>query len=246
MAFISQSQIFYINSTQRLTGTDSDFTVNLDFDSNHDFTHVVVLQASLPASNWLIQDNENTFQLKEGGTTVIITITSGNYNRRSLATVVTTALNNASPNHWIYSVTFSNVATQVDKGYYTFSVTGNTSQPSLIFTTFCYEALGFNINSTNVFVANNLNSTNVVKLVPENQFFIHSTLCSNHNDDILQDMYSAGVNSYSSILFQNFNIEATSKKFVSNQNNNFRIYITNELNDIIDFHGQNICISLLL
>jgi hypothetical protein len=57
-------------------------------------------------------DSENMFQLKEGAMEVTVALPTGNYNRKSLATVVTTALNSASSNYWTYSVIFPNSHTE--------------------------------------------------------------------------------------------------------------------------------------
>jgi hypothetical protein len=240
-------QIFYIDSNDRLTGNNSDFRVNLIFDKNKEFDRVVVLQALIPQSYYLIQLGSNAFTLIEGSNQAVISITPGNYNKRSFATVLTGLLNAGSPSAFTYSVTFPNVGSQVDQGLYTYSVSGNSGvQPSFKLGTYCYEAMGFSSNSTNIFVANTLISTNVIKLKPEDQFYLHSDICSNKNDDILQDIYAAGIATYSNILFQQFDVESYSKEFISNSNNNYRFYLTDENDNIIQLNGQNIVITIMM
>ena len=247
MALIQDKQIFYIDSNDRTTGNNSDFRINLVFDKDKEFDKVVVLQCLLPQSYYLIQAGSNTFTLIEGLNQATISISPGNYNRRSFATVLTGLLNVGSPNGWTYSVTFPNVGSQVDQGLYTYSVVGNGGiQPIFKLGTYCYEAMGFNSNSTNTFVASSLNSTNVIKLKPEDQLYLHSDICSNRNDDILQDIYAAGIATYGNILFQQFDVESYSKEFISNSNNNYRFYLTDENDNIIQLNGQNIVITIMI
>ena len=57
----------YVNSRDRLSGTDEDFMYNVQFPSGLEFTHVVCLNALIPKSYYLIQEGplENIFQLQE-------------------------------------------------------------------------------------------------------------------------------------------------------------------------------------
>src|SRR5262249_44087750 len=157
-------QIFYVDSNRRLTGSGgSDFTYSINFDKNLEFDRVAVLQILIPVSYYAIQQGLNTFTLVEGASNATITLTAGNYNRRSLASTLSSLLTSLSPHGWTYSVTFPATGSQCDTGLYTFSVTGNGGiQPQFVFTNGCYEQLGFSQNSTNSFVSNSLNSTGVI------------------------------------------------------------------------------------
>ena len=106
--------------------------------------------------------------------------------------------------------------------------------------------MGFNENSTNVFSSNTLISTNVIKLSPEDSILIHSDLCSNYGNDILQEVYTATTGTFSSIVFQNFDIESNYKKLTTTKNNVYRLYITSEEFLPINLNGQNIVITLML
>ena len=247
MALISDKQIFVINSNNRITGTSNDFTINLDFDPNKDFDSVTILQCLIPLSYYLIQNGQNTFTLQEGANQVTVTIPIGNYNRKSFATVLTSVLNSSSPNSFIYTITYPNSAIQGDTGLYTYTVSNNAGvQPIFIFGNYCYEPMGFNENSSNIFVSNSLTSTNVVKLSPEDSILIHSDLCSNYGNDILQEIYTATTGTFSSIAFQNFDVESNYKKLTTTKNNVYRIYLTNEDFLPINLNGQNIVITLML
>ena len=53
----------YINSRERIAGTDENFTYNIQFPDGFDFTHVVCLNVLIPKSYYLIQNGslENIF-----------------------------------------------------------------------------------------------------------------------------------------------------------------------------------------
>ena len=119
-------QLYYVNSTYKITETDSSFSYQIQLLQNSEFNRVTCLAASIPKSFYTIETGFNVFQLNEG-TTVNITLHIGNYNRKTLAFTVATLLINASPNKWTYTVTYPNVATIPDTGFYTFSVAGATS-----------------------------------------------------------------------------------------------------------------------
>lgn len=63
--FVTNPHYVYVNSRDRIAGTDENFTYNVNFPPNVEFTHVVCLNALIPKSYYLIQDGpfENVFQL---------------------------------------------------------------------------------------------------------------------------------------------------------------------------------------
>ena len=246
--FTGKKFIYYVNSAKRLNASDSNSNFSYKFLNLQDgeFDSVVVLSASIPKSFYLFQNGQNTFQLEENTTTVTITIPQGNYNRNSLATTVKNLLNTNSPNGWTYNITYPNINTTVDEGYYYFTVTGNSSQPSLIFGSYCYEQLGFNINSTNTFVGGSLNSVNVCNLSVETTLFIHSNVSQNYNsDNTLQEIYSNGEPSFSYLNFINPCPHEYSKPFENNSSQIFNFTLTDEYGNIINTNGVNINFTIM-
>lgn len=246
--FIGKKFIYYVNSANRLNASDTDNSFSYKFINLQDgeFDSVVVLSASIPKSFYLFQNGQNTFQLKENTSTVTITIPQGNYNRNSLLAIVMRLLNTNSPNGWTYIITYPNINVTADDGKYYFTVTGNSSQPSLIFQTYCYEQLGFNINSTNTFVSNSLVSSNVCNLSVETTLFIHSNVSQNYNsDNTLQEVYSNGEASYSYINFINPCPHEYSKPFENNNSNTFNFTLTDEYGNLINTNGININFTIM-
>lgn len=244
--FYIKKQIFYINSRNRISGTDSKFYYYLNIDLNEDFDRVVLLKASIPKSYYLISSNHNTFILDENGTQVDIILPEGNYNRISLKNVLQTCLNNASPNNWTYDITYDNALKENDRGKYIFTVSGNVSQPKFIFGDSLYEVLGFDKNSTNEFQNDQLISTNVINLTRENTIFIHSDICQNDtSDNVLQEIFTSDTADYGYIFFSNINVESYAKKFVPGSNT-FYFYLTDEDGNLIDLNGLNINLTIMV
>ena len=183
---IANRQHFYVDSRNRISGTDSNFTFAIPLKKDETFTHVCILDAVIPKSYYLIRAGKNTFTLVENGTLITVTIPTGNYSRRSFQATLQTLLTAASLNGWTYTITYPTATSAADTGKYIYTVTNNSgSQPSFIFTTNVFEQLGFNLNSTHTFSNNTITSANVIKMQQEDALFIHSDIASNGKDSIL-------------------------------------------------------------
>ena len=66
----------------------------------------------------MIQNGYNSFTLQEGTSTAIITLTPGNYNRKTFASAVQSLLRTTSPNGWSYTITYPTEAPPVAPGTY--------------------------------------------------------------------------------------------------------------------------------
>ena len=248
-SYFTKSFIYYVNSRNRINENDSDSNFSFYFQNlqDNEFDRVVLLSASIPKSFYLIQNGSNSFILQENTTQVTISIPQGNYNRNSLLSTVKSLLNSNSPNSWTYNITYPNINQTYDDGKYYFTVTNNTSQPSLIFTNSVYEQLGFNKNSTNTFISNSLVSTNVCNLSTETTLFIHSDISQNENsDNVLQEIYSNGEGSYSYINFINVCPHEYSKPLNNNNSSVFNFYLTDENGLIINTNGININFTIMI
>lgn len=250
MSLIQSKKIYYINSRDRSTGTDGDFTYIFNIPPNNKFTHVVLLQCIIPKSYYLVNNSNSTFTLEENAQQVTITTPVGNYTRRSFQTVIQSELNTNSPNGWTYTVSYNNISTQAETGKYIFTVSGNGGiQPKIIINSDgdLFEPLGFDRASTNTFSGDTLNSANTIKLQLEDTLFLHSDICHNESDNILQEIFaSKGDPSFSNILFQQFSIEAYSKELNSNTNNTYRFFLTDEDGHGINLNSLNMEFSIML
>lgn len=243
MSLLELKEIINVNSENRVEGTDSSFKYELNLKPN-DYDYVVILQASIPKSFYLVQSPYNTFVLDEG-TTTTITLPEGNYKRKSLQNVLTTLLNDNSPNGWTYAISYSN-SNEQDTGKLTFTVSGNGGvQPSFIFGTNLYKVLGFDKNSTNTFVANSLTSANVFSLLGESTLYLRSDLATNREDNILQEIFCSDVAPYDSIVYKCIDKEACAKSLNGNSHATAKFYLTDEDGTPISLNGQNMLFSIM-
>lgn len=244
MSVISHKFIQFVNSTNRISGTDSDFTIRIDLPPDKKYDSVVVLNASFPKSYYLVP-KDSFFTLRELTTNINITVPEGNYNRKSFSTVVTNLLNTNSPNGWTYSITYPDAFTSADIGKYIFTVTGNgANQPSFIFNNRLYRQFGFDINSTNQFVGSTITSKNVLKFQSEDVILINSDLVKNGDNTILHEVYSSGAPNLSNIVHECQDVEHNSRELTTSNSNVYRFFITDENGTILSFNGLNITFTV--
>ena len=91
---IKSKRIFYVNSRDRISGTDSDFNISIDMGPSPKYNRICALQA-IPKSYYLIQAGFNTFSLTENGNTATVTFIPGNYSMSSFVALLPPLLNAA-------------------------------------------------------------------------------------------------------------------------------------------------------
>ena len=243
MASHLKKQMIYVNSRNRMSGTDSNFSYKFDLNYQQ-YTHVAVLQASIPKSYYLIEDGANTFILQEGATSFFVSMPFGNYTRNSFVSQLQTSLNLVG--NWTYTVNLSNYQQSAETGLLYFTVVNNNNvQPAFIFGDTMFEPMGFDANSSNSFVGNILNSVNVINLQKESTVFIHSNICANETDNVLQEVCTSNTSDYGYLIYQNPNVHHYSKT-ITNVNNIYNFYLTDENGREINLHGRNWVMTMCL
>lgn len=246
MSLITNKRIFYVDSHNRISGSHSNFTIQLDY-KNEDYDHCVVLQATIPKSYYLVQSGRNTFTLNENGSLVTISMPIGNYSRSSFAFQLQYQLNTNSPNTWTYQISIPNNSQTGDTGLYTWTVSNNLGiQPSFVMGSYLYEQMGLEANTTYPFVGDVLTSVNVVKFQLEDSLFIHSDIANNGVDNVLQEMLGCQNTDYSTVIYTCYEVEAYAKPLTSNTHNVYFFQLTDEDGVEIDLNGQNIVFTLML
>ena len=236
---IVRSQIYYINSADCISGTSSNFNYAIDIPDGSNFDSCLVLSMSIPRSYYLIRVTANTLILTENGVNVNITITPGNYDSDQFATTLSSALTSASPNNWIYSMSLN-----LQTAMYTYTVSGNSSQPSISVSSHLADQTGFVINSTNTFISNSLTSTDVINFVSTNGIFLHSDMVDD-TTSILQEVYSDNTQPYSYIVHKSYH-DMYTKRLRTNQSGIFNFSITDSENVEINLRGNDIAVTLML
>jgi len=245
--YILDPYYVYINSRNRLAGTDENFTYNVNFPDGSKFTHVVCLNALIPKSYYLIQDGplENIFILEENGVQVTVSLPIGSYTLNAFKTTVSAALTAASPNLLTYTLTFPPNSGAVNAKW-TFTQTNGAIQSSIIVNAHLFEPLGFFANSTNAFTGTTLISTCVIKMQSEDRLLIHSNIANNPtNDDVLVSINSTTSVNFSSIAYECPAPEFYSHLLSSNNNNTYSFTLTDENGELMQLNGLNMNLTLL-
>lgn len=236
--------IVYVNSRERVSGTDSDFLYSIQMPQDRIMDSVVVLNALIPKSYYLIQEGFNTFQLQEGSTIVTITVPVGSYILSGWTSTLSSLLTAASPNALTYLVTYPTAANQTGKLLYTQS--NGAIQSALIFTNLLFEPFGFQQSTTNLFTGTTLVSATVIKLQSEDRLLIHSDCVQNPStDNVLVSINAVSNVNFSSIAYINYHPEYNSHTLNSGKNSTFRFTLTDENNNIMDLNGLNLNMTLL-
>lgn len=245
-------EIITINSRNRIGGTDSRFSYEFR-PRNPDFDRVVVLEAHIPKTYYLVQEPYNTFTLTEGPASAVVRVPVGNYTRRSFQTAIARVLTEASPNEYKYTVEYPDTLVSADTGKYTYRVSSGglliplEDQPAFIFAGDMFEQLGFPMNSVNRFVDNVLTSMHVIKLQVEDTLFLYSDLVGgDSNTCILQEIFAADSPNFSSIDYHCSDVQKCSRKIASTGADTYNFWLLDEDGHYIDLNGGNMVITIEL
>ena len=245
--------IFYVDSDLRLSresSSSSSFSYILYLPQ--DATQVSVMQASIPKTYYLVQAGSNTFTLKHGVSTYVITVPIGNYSMRKFKSVLTTLLNAASA--FVYTIVYpGQTDDSAETGKFVYTVTGNAGvQPQFIFpsTSTLYRQMGFEEASTNTFVGSTITSANVIDFDIVSAIYILSDICEagpnqQQSSSVLQEIFSQNNVSMSRIGFVNPCPELTAKPLMKDRTV-FTFSICDNDSRPLDLNGLQINLSLLV
>lgn len=245
---VNNPHFVYVNSRDRISGTDENFEYNVGLPSGLPFTHVVCLNALIPKSYYLIQEGplENIFQLQEDDDIITISVPFGSYLLSAFKKTIADLLTANSPNSLTYTVTYPSLAGP-DTGKWTYTQNNGEIVSKLIFNEHLFEPLGFKGSSTNVFNGTTLISSCVIKLQSEDRLLIHSNIAKNPtNDDVLVSINSTTSINYSSIAYECPAPEFYSHELSSNEDSVYRFTLTDEDGELIQLNGLNLNLTLLL
>ena len=250
---ISNLITYNLNSKNRSSGTNDNFSINIDLpaDIARFINKVSVSQICIPKSWYFIQSGSNNLHLFEevigsGNKQLInITIPEGNYSTLQLYNKLGSLMTLNSLNNVIY--TFSDEHNDFDTGKLKINATNNAIKTYLyFFDNDIYECMGFNKNVEYEFI-NNIVSVNIINLNRENNIYLKSNIVNNRNNDmntgsgVLCCVYSAANKDFSYII-QQYNMIDNMKDFVNNTSMNF--YLTNEDNKSILLNGVDMSIQI--
>lgn len=208
------TRIIDINSDNRTSGTNSNFTIQLpNLDQRYD--RVSLVSASIPKTYYNIQAPYNTFIFQEGIQTLTITVPVGNYSFTSFASVIQSLLISNSFNSIAY-ICIPNLTLGKLQISSSNTIGNNPNLPNDIITTLTfplssnlYKNFGVNYISSNSFnSATPFISLNVciftINTIMINSSIVKSVASTNTASNILSMI---GVNSslpFSSITYENY------------------------------------------
>lgn len=255
MSLIKSSQVVHINSKFRQSGIDHDFTYNINLEKGNNFTHVAVIDISIPKSYYLIGENDTDFKIVERDINTeqitaqyTISMPIGNYSVTSFLYVLNNLFTGQTSH---YSASFPNSKTEAQTGKITFTHSNTHHISEFVFgANHLAEIMGFERGSTNRFTIGQTNSVlispNICNFQRESTIFLRSTCGQLADNDILVELFASGNPDLSNINFSNSgNLEEHSKKITNNASNNFRFFITDEFGDTINLNGIDMLITLL-
>lgn len=234
-----RAQYFDIDSRDRVSGTATNFTVLLEnLAVPNPFNRVSLASLSVNKAYYLIDTAHHTFSLDENGSVATVTLTIGNYSFDTLATELKTQLNAAG--QWTYTC-------EGDEriGKYDFTVSGNGGlQPEFTFTTGLAEILGFE-EDTYAFVADALQSPNMVNLQKTVAILIWTNLCAENNG--ILERINASSNDYNAIVYSNPNHRWTGSQLAARGTTaaEFRV-LDFELKEVLSLNGHHVHMTIAL
>ena len=241
MSLFIKKFFFIVDSADRISGSSNNFSINIPMPTDNNYNRILVNSAIIPKSFYLIRDGYNTFTLKEGINLWTISIPIGNYTLSEFTTSIQALLDDHTFIAFTYIITFSKRL-----GKFVFTVSNNSSvQPSFIFTTNVFETLGFDKNSSNLFVANTITSSNIINLNPNEIIYICSDLVNNSQNQILEAIPMCNIPDYSYQYYQNTSTH-TIKELTNNRNQTFTFQIKDSFHRLLDLNGKNIVFTLCI
>ena len=244
---------FYISSGTQLSETVSTWSQEINLPADEEFDRIVMTQALIPLSYYLIPVGQNMFTLIENGVNIPVYVPPGNYTKQAFASTISTLLNNASLNSVTYTVTYPDPTTSADTGKFTYTAETNSVTIAFDFTDAGDIALVFGFDR---FVVENfivyigisvLISANVVDFTAENTVVIHSNLVTDEaGTDILQEIVVGNTNPGTNITYFCPDPLAYSKKLSSNGLRFASFSLTDEFNSPIFLNGLDVVLTIMV
>jgi hypothetical protein len=106
--------------------------------------------------------------------------------------------------------------------------------------------MGFEDESTNSFVDDQLKSVNVINLQRPGALYLLSNICTDDESNILECIYGSAFQDFSMIVYEAFDPVANAKKITHTSSNTFRFQLVDSEMQNVDLNGQHMLINLTL
>ena len=242
MSIFNKRFNFLIDSQFRNSGSTSKFNFTIPMPSYNEFDSVLVSNAIIPKSYYLIRAGYNTFTVVEEGVSITVPLSIGNYNLNDFLINVKSSLNSVSTLSG--GISSYNITYDKALGKFTFiCLVPTIIQPKFTFTNNIYETMGFDKNTTYAFFNNSLQSANVINLNPQEMIYIISDLVNNSIGQVLEVIPVCNIPDWSFQYFQTTSIHTT-KELTNRHNTTFNFTITDSSFRELDLNGKNVVFSI--
>jgi hypothetical protein len=231
LVYKTYMNILKINSKYKSSGTDGDFEYVLP--RNLTISKMKLLKSIIPNSMYIINTNNSSLFITQGGTDIEIILPVGNYNPSTLCTMLT---NYCTTYHmtFTYDSTLMRIVIAC-----TGATTINFSQCQLL-----AKLLGFNpVNVTGL----NFGSDNTCRII--NTTYYHVCFGTLQNNNIISNVNSfftiMNTGTIGDVIASDYFLEQIE---ISNPQlmNKLHIQIKDENYNVVDFNGQNILLELII
>ena len=227
---MNSSSFIYIDSTDRLFGTPSNFKINIqDLNTNNE-KDISLNTLSINKSFYAINNSNHSFLF---GTTGITTLTNGNYNSTQFCSELNTQLD-ALPLGATFTTTYSTTNGKLS------IVSSDTSDFTITSNTQNYRYLGMNISSVVSSVSGIWTSPNVIDLAGSRYIDklvdlpIASVNTKNRNKNILARVF-INADRFGQILYLKENFAFC--KLLTARLNQISFQLVDEFNNELDLNG---------
>lgn len=231
MNYPVDQEFYLVRSTNSIVNT------TLNIDPNKGYTHVTVSSCSIPKTFYVLPNNCSLI-INEGKTAYTFNFMAGNYTINSFISIFNTSISTSGCSY-TYSVSYPNRNTQVDTGFFTFTVSNNSGIQPSFFTSNIYlgNIMGILENVVYNFSGNTLTSSTQINYQSYDELVLKSDIVSNKMS-LLQEIYSADDLYQSSILWQNNNLQLNAKILNPLASNNYTFSLLDGDGNTINLNGN--------
>lgn len=209
---------------------EPDFDVSLDIDFTKGYDHITISNASIPKTYYILEE-DCVLYVRVGDTEYYINILKGNYNVRSIISILNSKFSQILPFSLVMS--YPNIYNSIDTGKFTF--TSNINCMIKVDDYFLGRVLGL---STGIYhVCNNtLVSENVINLQPFDALLIKSNIVKN-KENLLQEIFCSTTPFNSSIMFDNNDLLINAKLLQPLSTNNYHFSLQDINDNLVNLNG---------
>jgi hypothetical protein len=229
-----------IDSSQRYTGTATDFNVRLPIPQRNEFDKISLLMLDAPKGYYMVDTSvaaTSSITYTDGGAgspVIPFPTDERNYTASQFAAALKSMLDAgavATGSGDTYTVTFLSYS-----GKFLIENSGNPF--TVVFTGELFSKYsGFVEGVSNTSSALKLVSTVRVNLQRYDVVYVHSSLAANNGDDVLAEIYMNDVSGLDVLSFQTPNADLYSRGLANRETDNARFSLQDKDGNIIDLNG---------